>query len=318
MRCRYACGSMEHSLGRRAFLHSMLAGSGATMAFACGMGGTLMGNQAIADQLKSGSKRILNIFLHGGVSQLESWDPKPNTDTGGPFRAIPTSVPGMHISELLPHTARQMHHLSLIRSLDTKNGDHGRGQVEMTTGRKQMPGTDYPHLGAVAAKALTPDQFSLPGHILIRGAGSSNHKAAYLGPKYSSVVMEDGQPPQFTQRPDSLTTQVDLERQAFRQKLNDRFAGRRRTAIPMLTLTRTSKPRTCWPSARYSMSRRNPPKIKSVMARASLDGIASWPGDCSNTAYRSCKSIIPTMTLIMRTSISTSNNWANSICPLPL
>ncbi len=93
---------MEHTLERRSFLQSMLTGAGATLAFASGMGGTLLGNQAVADQLKSGRKRILNIFLHGGVSQLESWDPKPNTDTGGPFRAIPTSVPGMHISELLP------------------------------------------------------------------------------------------------------------------------------------------------------------------------------------------------------------------------
>lgn len=235
MRCDYDCHSTEHSLGlahadRRSFLQSFIAAGGATLAFAAGMGGNLLSNQAVAGQLKSGNKRILNVFLHGGVSQLESWDPKPNTDTGGPFRAIPTSVPGMHISELLPHTAKQMHHLSLIRSLDTKNGDHGRGQVEMTTGRKQMPGTDYPHLGAVAAKALTPDNFSLPGHILIRGAGTSNSKAAYLGPKYASVVMDEGQPPQFTKRPDSLTTQADLERQALRQKLNDRFAGRRRTA----------------------------------------------------------------------------------------
>lgn len=242
MRCSYACRSPEHALGlsqdtlvdapvvdRRSFMHKMLSSSAALMA-ASGLGETMLGNQAIAGPLKAGNKRILNIFLHGGVSQLESWDPKPNTDTGGPFRAIPTSVPGLHISELLPHTALQMHRLSLIRSLDTKNGDHGRGQVEMTTGRKQMPGTDYPHLGAVAAKSLTPSGFSLPGHILIRGAGSSNGKAAYLGPRYASVVMEDGKPPQFTNRPDSLTTQADLERQALRHKMNDRFAGRRRTA----------------------------------------------------------------------------------------
>ena len=73
-------------------------------------------------------KRILNIFLHGGVSQLETWDPKPNTDTGGPFRAIPTSVPGIHICELLPHTAKQMHHLAIVRSLNTKNRTTARAR----------------------------------------------------------------------------------------------------------------------------------------------------------------------------------------------
>ena len=52
MRCPYACGTMEHTLERRAFLHSMLAGAGATLAFASGMGGTLLGNQAVAAAAK--------------------------------------------------------------------------------------------------------------------------------------------------------------------------------------------------------------------------------------------------------------------------
>ncbi len=56
--------------------------------------------------------RVVVVFLEGGLSQLESWDPKPNTDTGGPFKAIQTSVPGTRISELLPLTAKQMHRLA--------------------------------------------------------------------------------------------------------------------------------------------------------------------------------------------------------------
>src|SRR5262245_4493018 len=169
--------------------------------------------------------------MHGGVSQLETWDPKPNTDTGGPFRAIPTSVPGIHICELLPHTAKQMHHLAIIRGLNTKNQDHGKGQIEMTTGRNRMLGTDYPHFGAVAAKTLTPaERFPLPGHILIRGGGSGASQAAYLGPKYASVVMEEGKPPQFTERPSSLTVEADTRRNVFRAAASDRFSGRRRTA----------------------------------------------------------------------------------------
>lgn len=231
MKCNYACQSIEHDASRRAFLGRLgVTSLGAVAGTAPGLCSILAANPAVASQIRSGSKRILNVFLHGGVSQLESWDPKPNTDTGGPFRAIPTSVPGIHISELLPHTARQMHRLSLIRGLNTKNGDHGRGQVEMTTGRKQIPGTDYPHLGAVVAKSLTPADFPLPGHILIRGAGSSNNRAAYLGPKYASVVMNDGQAPQFTDRPQSLTAEADQRRNQLRSKLNNRFAERRRTA----------------------------------------------------------------------------------------
>jgi Protein of unknown function (DUF1501) len=228
MNCPYSCNSPDHRLSRRSLLGGLATGA-ATVA--SGFGGVLAATPGVADQLKSKHKRVLNIFMHGGVSQLETWDPKPNTDTGGPFRAIPTSVPGIHICELLPHTARQMHHLALVRSLNTKNQDHGKGQVEMTTGRNRMLGTDYPHLGAVAAKTLTPaGPFPLPGHILIRGAGSSSGQAAYLGPKYSSVVMDDGKPPKYTERPASLTTEADARRNAFRAAASDRFSGRRRTA----------------------------------------------------------------------------------------
>ncbi len=227
MKCAYACHSADHVLSRRSFVQG-LAGAAA---MAGGFSGALAATPEVARQLEKKHKRILNIFLHGGVSQLESWDPKPNTDTGGPFRAIPTSVPGIHISELLPHTARQMHHLAIVRSLNTKNQDHGKGQIEMVTGRTRMLGVDYPHLGAVAAKSLTPaERFTLPGQVLIRGGGPGSGQAAYLGPKFASVVMDDGKPPKYTERPESLTSEADARRNAFRAAASDRFAGRRRTA----------------------------------------------------------------------------------------
>src|SRR5687767_6092136 len=193
MKCDYACQSADHVVSRRSFVGGGM--TAATAAFTNGLGGALASSPAVADQIKAKSKRILNIFLHGGVSQLESWDPKPNTDTGGPFRAIPTSVPGVAICELLPHTAKQMHRLAIVRSINSHNDDHGKGAIEMTTGRNSTPGIEYPHLGAVAARMLTPDKFPLPGHVLIRGAGNGSNPAAYLGPKYASLVLGDGKPP---------------------------------------------------------------------------------------------------------------------------
>jgi uncharacterized protein (DUF1501 family) len=222
MRCPYSCGTADHALSRRTLLGGLVGGG-----LAAGLG------SLVTPALAAGSaspKRVLNIFLHGGVSQLETWDPKPNTDTGGPFRAISTSVPGIQICELLPHTAQQMHRLAIVRSLNTKNGDHGRGTVEMSTGRKQMPGTDYPHLGAVAAKSLTPEKFPLPGHILIRGGGPGKGDAAYLGPMFDSVVLADGKAPDNSERPGALSVAADDRRNALRARANDRFAGRRRTA----------------------------------------------------------------------------------------
>jgi hypothetical protein len=228
MKCSYACQSPDHILSRRSVLSGLAGGAAA---LASGLGGALAATPGVAEQIKAKQKRILNIFLHGGVSQLETWDPKPNTDTGGPFRAISTSVSGLQICELLPYTARQMHHLAVVRSLNTKNQDHGKGQIEMVTGRNRMLGTDYPHLGAVAAKSLLPEgRFPLPGHILIRGGGPGSGQAAYLGPKYASVAMDDGKPPKYTERPGTLSPEADARRNAFRAAAGDRFAGRRRTA----------------------------------------------------------------------------------------
>jgi uncharacterized protein (DUF1501 family) len=186
----------------------------------------------LAEELSRQQKRIVVINMHGGLSQLESWDPKPGVETGGPFRAIPTSVPGLHISELLPQTARQMHHLAVVRGVNTKEDDHGKGAYLMVTGRRQTPAADYPQIGAVMAKALAGEDDSLPGHIVITpgGGGGRSNDAAYLGPKFSSVQLGGGNPPRNSARPGDLTLTADEQRQALRRTANERFASRRRTA----------------------------------------------------------------------------------------
>ncbi len=226
MKCHYACQSDEHMLARRKFLGTMAGAAGGAM---IGMPRVV---QAALPELAGKQKHILVFYLAGGLSQLESWDPKPGTDTGGPFRAIGTSVPGTHICELLPHTAKQMHHLSIVRSVNTKENDHGKGKICMTTGRRQEPVAEYPHLGAVGAKMLAPEQLPLPGHIHIssRGGGGPGSDAAFLGPKYASITLGNGEPPQNTARPEGLSEASDARRNAFRAAANAHFARRRRTA----------------------------------------------------------------------------------------
>lgn len=231
-----ACGSGEHGMNRRRFLEGVLGLGGAAGLGAAGLGDILTGIPAFAAPLQQKHKRVVNVFLHGGVSQLETWDPKPNTDTGGPFRTIPTSVPGTHICELLPHTAKQMHRLSIIRSINTKNSEHAKGVVEMTTGRNRMPGSEYPHLGAVTAKSLIPRGFTLPSHVLVRSSPgkrnveSEKHSAAYLGAQFASMAIYDTKPPEFGDPKLAPTAEAEQRRNQFRQQLNNRFAGRRRTA----------------------------------------------------------------------------------------
>jgi uncharacterized protein (DUF1501 family) len=217
-------------VSRRRFFSSLAKASGAA-AVMPGFG--IFTAPAIAAEMTRQQKRMIVINMAGGLSQLESWDPKPGTATGGPFRAIPTSVPGIHISELLPKTAKVMHHLALIRSINTHEDDHGKGAHIMDTGRRRAPGQEYPVLGAVVAKALDRGGASaLPGHIVVSpgGGGGRNADSAYLGPKYGSVVLGGGKPPQFSERPQGLAEEASICANDLRRKVNDRFALRRRTA----------------------------------------------------------------------------------------
>lgn len=223
MFCNYACNSNDHEISRRSFLKGVTAGA----AGAVGFGGMI--GSAGAQALTTTQKHVVVFYLAGGVSQLETWDPKPGVETGGPFDKIQTSVPGIEISELLPLTAQQMHHLALIRSINHKEGDHAKGDYIMQTGMKQTPGFEYPYLGSVMAKQLTPPESPLPGYIHV-GGGGSKAEAAFLGPKYAPLSLNDGNPPANLSRPATLTELSDAKRREFRNKLSQRFIAGRRQA----------------------------------------------------------------------------------------
>ena len=171
MKCPYACHSSDHDPGPGDRFSAVLPPErprwpAAWAAFS-------RPRPASPIRSKPSHKRILNIFMHGGVSQLESWDPKPNTDTGGPFRAIRDLRAG--------HA--DLRAVAVHRQADAPPGDrpqpeHQERRPRQGPDRNARPAAtgcrrpDYPHLGAVAAKTLTPaGPFPLPGHILIRGGG---------------------------------------------------------------------------------------------------------------------------------------------------
>jgi uncharacterized protein (DUF1501 family) len=221
MRCKYSCGSSAHLLSRRRFL---AGAAGALGSF--GLGSLVQ--PAVARAIEEQSKRVLVVWLAGGASQLETWDPKPGTDTGGPFLPIATSVPGVQICELLPHTAKHMHRLALVRGLNTAEDDHGKGAVIMHTGRRPEPAMQYPHLGSVCAKLLGGEDSPLPGyiHVTPRGNGATGADSAFLGPRYASVSLADGQAPANLTRPADRSAEADM----LRFKANERFLQTRRTA----------------------------------------------------------------------------------------
>ncbi|MEN9020547.1 MAG: DUF1501 domain-containing protein, partial [Verrucomicrobiales bacterium] len=95
------CGSPDHTMHRRRFLQGAVAsGAISTMSWS-----GLFSVPAFAEQVKRSNKRCILLWLCGGPSQFETWDPKPGTSTGGPFGSIPTAIPGVHVSELMPKCA---------------------------------------------------------------------------------------------------------------------------------------------------------------------------------------------------------------------
>jgi hypothetical protein len=194
---------------------------GAAAVGTAGLAGLVSPTQA--EELQSGQKRILQVFLQGGVSQLESWDPKPNTRYGGPFRAIPTSVPGIHISELLPHTAKRMHHLSIVRSIDIKTNSHQQGRLFMEKGRRTGV---FPYVGAVASKYLAQKNAPLPGYLHVTTRGLEDNTDAFLSAQHGQLRLLGNKAPDNLVRPDKLTVDAARRRDDFRKRLNQRFSGR--------------------------------------------------------------------------------------------
>ena len=188
-----------------------------------------LGYGALAYPLRADSalpprKQLLLLFLSGGASQLETWDPKPGAKTGGPYRSIATSLPGVRIGELLPHTARIMQRLTVVRSVNSNIPDHFQGHYAMQSGRL-VPG--YPVLGSAAAKLLERPGDMLPGYVSIRRDGPKAYTdvgdAGFLGAKYEGVRILNNRPPENLVRPTSITPSLSAKVERVREAANERF-----------------------------------------------------------------------------------------------
>ncbi|MDA1163324.1 MAG: DUF1501 domain-containing protein [Planctomycetota bacterium] len=225
MRNDSSCNSTDHLVSRRSMLGNMLAGAAGVGAL-----GQFV-HPLVAKEIEAKKKQVLIFLLNGGLSQFESFDPKPNTDTGGPFRSIPTSVPGTHFSELIPYTAQVAHKLAVVRSMFAERvpGSHGGAREYVVTGRPPQQGP-YPWIGPVYSKLLA-DNEDLPGNIHITPSRwGPRQDAAFLGPRHASLVLSGGQPPLNVNRPEVFDKELDESRYKLRQIADLRFSQRRRTA----------------------------------------------------------------------------------------
>jgi len=201
---------------RRDFLQTSLAGVAA--AGALGMN-DLCALQA--DELKRGGRSMILLWMQGGPSQMETFDPKPGSANGGPTTAIDTSVPGIQIAQDWPLTAQVMNDIALLRSMTNKEGEHQRATYQMHTGYVPTGTLRHPSVGAALAKELADKGCDLPPVVSVGPTIGSG----FLGVDYEPfVVQAPGElpgnvvgrvkGPRFNRRLDLLS------------RLEDEFAGK--------------------------------------------------------------------------------------------
>jgi uncharacterized protein (DUF1501 family) len=144
-----------------------LAGSAAMASSALAFGQTITAN---AQALKKSHKSAILLWMGGGPPTIDTFDMKPAAPTGGPLTPIATTGEGQ-ICSLMPQLAQQMKHLSIIRSMSTREADHNRGRYYMHTGYVPNPNIEHPSYGAVVAHEMASHapQLDLPPFISVGG-----------------------------------------------------------------------------------------------------------------------------------------------------
>ena len=157
------------------------------------------------------------LWMNGGPSQTDTFDLKPGHANGGPFKEIATTATGMRISEHLPKIARHGDQMVIIRSMSTKEGDHGRASFLMRTGYLPQGPVDFPPLGALVAKELGNNSSELPSFVSIapyRFFNPAAYGSGFLGPQYAPLIVGDMGPQPGGQGPNNYEDSLkvpDLE-----------------------------------------------------------------------------------------------------------
>ena len=175
------------------------------------------------------ARNCILIWLAGGPSHLDTFDPKPDApaDVRGEFKPIATSVPGLQISEVFPKLAKMMDRVTLIRSMTSPEADHDRASHHLLTGYRPSPALDYPSYGSVVSKIRQTSSSMLPPYVAIPD-GPAYSSSGYLTPAYDPFAVS-GDPNQENFRvrnltpPDQLTLERLLRRRAMVKSL-DEFA----------------------------------------------------------------------------------------------
>jgi hypothetical protein len=150
----------------------------------------LLARQEEEERGKGPAHSVILLWLAGGPSQLETFDPHPGTASAGDTQAISTAVKGVQLAKGFEQLAEQMADVSLIRSMTSKEGDHERGTYTLKTGYRPDPTVVHPSIGAVCCHELSADGVDIPRHISIL-PGQWPARGGFLGDEFDAFKADD-------------------------------------------------------------------------------------------------------------------------------
>ena len=169
------------------------------------------------------AKHVILFWNGGGMSHVDTWDPKPGTPVQGEFEPINTSADGIQISEIFPKVATQMHNAAIVRSIAGTNGDHGRATYELQTSHGQVPNIVHPGIGSVVVSEL--DRIGdLPAFVSIGGRAP---RAGYLGQSCEAYyVGRPGEKDPYLAFPEGINKAQGNRRLDILAKMNARISAK--------------------------------------------------------------------------------------------
>jgi hypothetical protein len=176
------------------------------------------------------AKQVVFLYMIGGPSHFETFDPKPGTTVGGPTKTVGTVLPGVEFADSLQGLAKRMDKLCLVRGMTSKEGNHDRARYLVHTGYAPQPTVVHPSLGAMLSKEKGRAEAELPEYVSIGGPGVG---PGYLGVHHAPfVVLDPRQPIANLTAPSNVDDGRRDDRLGFLDKLNSRFAKARGAALP--------------------------------------------------------------------------------------
>jgi uncharacterized protein (DUF1501 family) len=181
-----------------------------------------------AEKRREPARSLIVLWMQGGPSQLETFDPHPESKNAGGTKAINTSVKGIQLAEGLPLLAEQMESIALVRSMTSKEGDHERGTSTLKTGFRPDPTVVHPSIGSIVCHELPVAGTDIPRHVSILSS-QWPARGGHLGDQYDAFLMDDPAGP-VPNTKSFLPTKRDEQRLKDLDVVEGAFAkGRRKT-----------------------------------------------------------------------------------------